>query len=184
MILISIIIPVYNVEKYLNSCLDSVLAQIYENWECLLIDDGSKDSSGKICDEYASKDSRFRVFHKENGGVSSARNLGLDNAEGEWVTFVDSDDVLTNNFFSDFIIALQENQDIDLFVGDVLQQRMDGSTFVEFEFTNGIYSLRDAITINRLLRSGDLHAKFFLLDVIKECKITFNEKIFYAKLIT
>ena len=72
--LISIIIPVYNAEKYLHQCLDSVVAQTYTNWECLLIDDGSKDSSGAICDEYAEKDSRLRVFHKANGGVSSARH--------------------------------------------------------------------------------------------------------------
>ena len=89
---ISVIIPVYNAEKYLYRCIDSVLAQTYQDFELLLIDDGSKDSSGVICDEYAAKDARVRVFHKENGGVSSARNLGLDNARGEWITFVDSDD--------------------------------------------------------------------------------------------
>ena len=89
---ISVIVPVYNTEKYLRRCIDSVLAQTYQDFELLLIDDGSKDSSGAICDEYAEKDTRVRVFHKENGGVSSARNLGLDNAKGEWVTFIDSDD--------------------------------------------------------------------------------------------
>ena len=91
---ISVIIPVYNTEMYLRRCIDSVLAQTYQDFELLLIDDGSKDSSGAICDEYAAKDARVRVFHKENGGVSSARNLGLDNARGEWVTFVDSDDYI------------------------------------------------------------------------------------------
>ena len=91
---ISVIVPVYNTEKYLRRCIDSVLAQTYQDFELLLIDDGSKDSSGAICDEYAAKDARVRVFHKENGGVSSARNLGLDNARGEWVTFVDSDDYI------------------------------------------------------------------------------------------
>ena len=91
---ISVIIPVYNAEKYLYRCIDSVLVQTFTNWELLLIDDGSKDSSGVICDEYAAKDARVRVFHKENGGVSSARNLGLDNARGEWVAFVDSDDYI------------------------------------------------------------------------------------------
>ncbi len=90
--LISIIVPVYNTEKYLDKCIQSVLAQTYTNWELLLIDDGSTDSSGAICDKYAAEDSRIRVFHKENGGVSSARNLGLDNAKGEWITFVDADD--------------------------------------------------------------------------------------------
>lgn len=91
---ISVIVPVYNVEKYLRRCIDSILAQTFTDFELLLIDDGSTDKSGEICDEYAKKDSRVRVFHKENGGVSSARNLGLDNAQGEWITFVDSDDKL------------------------------------------------------------------------------------------
>ena len=90
--LISVIVPVYNTEKYLHRCIDSILAQTFTDFELLLIDDGSTDSSGEICDDYAAKDSRVRVFHKENGGVSSARNLGLDNAQGEWITFVDSDD--------------------------------------------------------------------------------------------
>ena len=89
--MVSIIVPVYNTEKFLHRCIDSILAQTYTDFELLLIDDGSKDSSGTICDEYAAQDARVRVFHKENGGVSSARNLGLDNARGEWVTFVDSD---------------------------------------------------------------------------------------------
>lgn len=90
--LISIIIPVYNVEKYLSECLDSVITQTYENLEILLINDGSTDGSGKICDEYAQKDSRIKVIHKENGGVSSARNMGLDLAQGEYIAFIDSDD--------------------------------------------------------------------------------------------
>ena len=89
---ISIIIPVYNAEKYLRNCLDSVLNQSFADWEMLLVDDGSTDASPSICDEYAAKDGRIRVFHKENGGVSSARNLGLDNAKGEYITFIDSDD--------------------------------------------------------------------------------------------
>lgn len=90
--LISIIIPVYNTEKYIRRCIDSVIAQSYSDWELILVDDGSTDGSGKICDEYAESDERIRVYHKTNGGVSSARNVGLDNATGEWVTFVDSDD--------------------------------------------------------------------------------------------
>ena len=89
---ISVIVPVYNSEKYLHRCIDSILAQTFIDFELLLVNDGSKDNSGKICNEYAAKDSRVRVFHKQNGGVSSARNLGLNNAKGEWVTFVDSDD--------------------------------------------------------------------------------------------
>lgn len=90
--LISVIIPVYNVEEYLSRCLDSIMGQTHAEWEALLVDDGSTDGSGKICDEYAARDSRFRVFHKTNGGVSSARNVGLREARGECVCFIDADD--------------------------------------------------------------------------------------------
>ncbi len=90
--LISVIVPVYNVEGYLRRCVDSILAQTYENLEILLVDDGATDSSGAICDEYASKDPRVRVIHKENGGLSSARNAGIDEARGDYLAFVDSDD--------------------------------------------------------------------------------------------
>ena len=100
---ISVIVPVYNTEKYLHRCIDSILAQTFTDFELLLIDDGSKDNSGAICDEYAAKDSRVRVFHKENGGVSSARNLGLDNVRGEWVTFVDSDDWVEKEYIELFV---------------------------------------------------------------------------------
>lgn len=94
---ISIIVPVYKVEQYLPKCIDSILSQTYEDWELLLIDDGSPDNSGNICDEYAKMDERIRVFHKENAGVSCARNLGLDNAKGEFVMFVDSDDWISTD---------------------------------------------------------------------------------------
>lgn len=95
---ISVIVPVYNSEKYIRRCVDSILTQTYVDFELLLINDGSTDRSGEICDEYAVKDCRVRVFHKKNGGVSSARNIGLDNAKGEWVTFVDSDDWVSNSY--------------------------------------------------------------------------------------
>ena len=89
---ISVIVPVYNAERYLRRCVDSILAQTFTDFELLLIDDGSKDKSGEICDEYARNDNRVKVFHKENGGVSSARQCGLDNALGEYSIHVDSDD--------------------------------------------------------------------------------------------
>ena len=91
---VSVIVPIYNVEKYLSPCLDSILSQSLPNFEVLLIDDGSKDSSPSICDMYAKRDSRIKVFHKKNEGVSIARNTGLDNARGEWIVFVDADDLL------------------------------------------------------------------------------------------
>lgn len=92
MLEISVIVPVYNVERYLRRCVDSILAQTFRDIEVILVDDGSTDSSGKICDEYSKIDDRIVVFHKENGGVSSARNLGLEHARGKYVMFCDSDD--------------------------------------------------------------------------------------------
>jgi len=96
--LVSIIIPVYNVQSYLESCLNSVALQTYCNLEVLLIDDGSTDESGKICDAFSEKDSRFKTIHKKNGGVSSARNEGLKNIHGEFVAFVDSDDTIDSDY--------------------------------------------------------------------------------------
>lgn len=97
-IFISIIVPVYNVEKYLRECLDSISQLKAVTWEAILVDDGSTDTSGQICDEYATQDSRFRVIHQKNAGVSAARNAGLDAAKGDWIWFVDSDDSINPDF--------------------------------------------------------------------------------------
>lgn len=99
---VSVIVPVYGVEKYLKECVDSILTQTYSDIELILVDDGSPDRSGEICDEYARKDERVRVFHKENGGVSSARNYGIEQATGEWIMFVDSDDYIDRTYLEDF----------------------------------------------------------------------------------
>lgn len=100
---ISVIVPVYNVAHYLRQCINSVLSQNYNDWELLLVDDGSTDGSGKICDEYARKDRRIIVRHKENGGVSSSRNVGLKMAKGKWIFFLDSDDELYPFALNDLI---------------------------------------------------------------------------------
>ena len=92
MIEISIIVPVYNTEKYIIRCINSVLKQTFRNWELILIDDGSIDSSGKICDFFQKKDNRIKVIHKKNEGVSIARNLGITLSKGNYITFIDSDD--------------------------------------------------------------------------------------------
>ena len=90
--LITIVVPVYNVENYLDKCVDTIVNQTYTNLEIILVDDGSTDSSGKKCDEWAEKDCRIKVIHKENGGLSDARNKGIDVATGKWIGFIDSDD--------------------------------------------------------------------------------------------
>ena len=113
----SIIVPVYKVEKCLHRCVDSLLNQTFQNFEIILVDDGSPDGSAAICDDYAEKDARVRVIHKENGGLSSARNFGLDNASGNYILFVDSDDAIkshTLQFCADLII----NMDIDAILYD------------------------------------------------------------------
>ncbi len=110
---ISVIVPVYNVEKYLHRCVDSILAQTFENIEVLLVDDGSPDNCGAICDEYAQKDSRVRVIHKKNGGLSDARNAGIDAAVGEYLGFIDSDDFIAPNMLQT-LYDLAENNRADI----------------------------------------------------------------------
>ena len=100
---VSVIVPVYNAEKYIKRCLDSILAQSYRYFEVLLIDDGSTDNSGKICDEYALNDNRIRVIHKENSGVSATRNIGITEAKGDYIAFVDSDDYIRSDMFEKMV---------------------------------------------------------------------------------
>ena len=95
---ISIIVPVYKAEKTIHRCINSIIQQTHTNFELIIIDDGSPDKSGKICDNYAQKDKRIQVIHKKNGGVSSARNIGLNLATGDFITFIDSDDFILNHF--------------------------------------------------------------------------------------
>lgn len=105
--MISVIVPLYNIEIYLCRCIDAILKQTYEDFELLLIDDGSTDSSGKICDSYASLDSRVRVFHKENEGVAKARNYGLERTKGEYITFIDADDYVGKEYLKILIDSVQ-----------------------------------------------------------------------------
>ena len=99
---ISIVVPVYNVEPYIRHCLDSIVGQTHADFECILVDDGSTDASGRICDEYAAKDSRFKVCHKPNGGLVSARKAGVELATGDYVCFVDSDDYIGETYIASF----------------------------------------------------------------------------------
>lgn len=111
--LLSVIVPVYKVEKYLHRCLDSIINQTYRNLEIILIDDGSPDNSGEICDEYAKKDKRITVIHQENKGQGAARNIGINKANGELITFVDSDDWLELNMY-DILISKLLEYDLDI----------------------------------------------------------------------
>ena len=110
---VSIIVPVYKAEQYLHRCIDSILSQSFTDWELILVDDGSPDSSGAICDEYVHKDARIHVIHKENGGVSSARNVALGRITSKWLTFVDSDDCLYPRALQRLVeVAEQNNLDL------------------------------------------------------------------------
>lgn len=162
--IVSIIVPIYNVEKYLRECLDSILVQTFTDWECLLVDDGSPDKCGEICDEYAAKDKRFRVLHKENGGVSSARNLGLDKAKGEWVTFVDADDFLMPSFLQGLYHPIANGEDVDFVHGGCCNVK-DGrivSINQSYEYYIGN---EPGIIFNRL--RGLTVSKLFLLENVR-----------------
>lgn len=122
-ILISVIVPVYSVEKYLDRCLISLCYQNFDRVEFLLVDDGSLDRSGEICEEYAKRDSRFRVFHKANGGLSSARNYGIDRARGDYLMFVDSDDWVRSDFcLTAYKTAIEYKSDLVMFRHQVVNE--------------------------------------------------------------
>ena len=150
--LISIIIPVYNMEKYITDCIDSVLAQTYGEIEIVLVDDGSTDNSGLICDQYAEKDDRIKVIHKQNGGASSARNTALDLISGSWVMFVDSDDLIAHDTCEVLLsVALKQEVDISCacerrFYGDKSSTEERGTKKIECfdsnEMLNRIFYMR------------------------------------------
>lgn len=174
--LISVIVPVYKVEKYLRRCVDSILAQTFTDFELLLVDDGSPDNSGKICDEYAALDPRVRVFHKPNGGVSSARNLGLDNARGEWIVFVDSDDWVGEEYLSNLFGAVKGGTEIVIAYATI--ESFKGS--VEEHYPQQSVDLND---IYKLFEQNDLEwhtspwAKLFKRSLIDKLGLTFEENM-------
>lgn len=153
--MISIIIPVYNVEDYLKECLDSVANQTYTDFEAILVDDGSTDNSGAICDEYAHCDSRFKVFHKVNNGLSSARNYGLDRAKGDYLVFVDSDDVLSYNALEVCLNTLTDNNLDGVF--SPLKQFWDKTPYDCSPIENTSYQVLDSeACIKRMLMSDGI----------------------------
>lgn len=131
---ISIILPVYNVAQYLRECLDSIQEQTFKDFEAILIDDGSTDGSGEICDWYASKYKRFKVIHKSNGGVSYARNMGLDIAQGEFIGFVDPDDFISHDFY-EMLLHRIESSGADISISDVNVINQNGFAIAFFEQT-------------------------------------------------
>ncbi len=170
---VSVIIPVYNTEKYLRECIDSVLNQTFDDFEVLLINDGSSDKSGQICEEYVHRDKRVKVFHKENGGVSSARNLGLDNAIGEWITFVDSDDWISTNYFD----LLKNSDSIDLILLN-MNRFLNKKKIVLLDFNNIEYNLKDFVeNYNLYPHYAGPCGKFYKNIIISKNNIRFNENL-------
>ncbi len=174
---ISVIVPVYNSEKTLVRCVDSILSQTFSDFELLLVDDGSTDSSGKMCDDYALKDKRVHVFHKKNGGVSSARNVGLDNASGKWVTFCDSDDYVNGNWLQIYLSFCSRSvklvmQSIKYIGVEIAEKFNDNKESTILDFIETFYS-------SSLL--GYCFNKLFLLDVIRLYNVRFNEYLKYRE---
>ena len=169
-------IAAYNVEKYLNKCIESIVNQTYENIEIILIDDGSNDNSGIICDEYAKKDNRIIVVHKENGGVSSARNKGLKIAKGEWISFVDADDWIEQTFCQTLLNKVtQEQADIALCgynrITDNRIEKINANNQEVFLNSNE-YLVK---SLNPQTGFGFCHMKLIKKEVLKS--ISFNERI-------
>lgn len=169
-ILLSVIVPVYNAASTIHRCLDSIIHQSMCNFELIIVDDGSNDESGKICDEYALKDHRIKVLHKKNKGVSAARNTGIENAIGDWITFIDSDDYISNHFFE---VNYQTTADL------ILQYKQTFGDFENIEiYPKGLYEndkCRNFLNKNvqhELFRAP--WGKFFRTDIIKDNHIFFD----------
>lgn len=176
---ISIIIPAYNAEKTLRRCIDSVLTQSYKNFEVIIVNDGSKDSTGNICDEYRNIDNRISVIHQENKGVSTARNVGINNSTGTWITFLDADDFIEKETFSDITAAINQFPQNDIYQ----QQDLNLSQYEFFKTANKPsfinYDINDVEFIKRF--KGQVFNYIFRLKLIKENRIKFPIDIKYAE---
>lgn len=180
---ISVIVPVYKVEEYLPRCIDSILNQTYSDFELLLINDGSPDNSGKICDEYAQKDPRIRVFHKKNEGVSSARNIGLKYAKGEWIYFADSDDEVNKDGLLILINKVKEYH-ADFIMGSFEKYDEQGNLLYK-----NTQNLEKLMTRNRAIKAmfntikgeyqGYLWNKIFKKKIINQYNLHFNTQIYF-----
>lgn len=161
---ISIIVPVYNVSQYLRECIESILAQTFKDFELILVNDGSVDNSGKICDVFSSRDSRIKVIHKKNGGVSSARNAGLEIAKGEWITFVDADDMLLATYLSGIYAPISNDEKIDFVHGGCMNYESGHISGINQKYNNFIsdkpgyiFSKLRGLTVSKLFKRSILN---------------------------
>ena len=174
--LISVIAPVYNMEKYLKKCIESILEQTWKNLELILVDDGSTDASGKICDEFASSDARIKVFHKNNDGPSSAKNFGLEKANGDYVIFINSDDFWTCDNALEQLIDIAVKFDADLVKGEYQYVQEDGKFIRHHKMY--MHSSEVIISPEKMLRHGFAGDFSFFLTLIRKNKLkglTFDE---------
>jgi len=164
--LFSVIVPVYKVEPYIHRCVDSLLAQVYQDFEIILVDDGGEDACPRICDDYAAKDSRITVIHKPNGGLSDARNAGLRTAKGEYVLFVDSDDAVQPNALQCFSEIAQANYDIICADGNVIGGNLCFAHISEYGAFSGEAFLKRSLTCNQMPMAAvlNLYRRAFLLE--------------------
>lgn len=159
---VSVIVPVYNAEKFLHCCIDSILAQTFIDWELLLIDDGSKDASGRICDEYAARDERIRVIHKENTGVSDTRNKGLDVARGKYLFFLDADDFWLRTDCMSLFVQKAEEHDLDIVRGEYSAMNEDGTFAWSREIPKKRKGYAEKVLNNVEFLEYGIHEEFFL----------------------
>lgn len=175
--LISIIIPVYKVEKYLEKCIESVLKQTYTNLQIILVDDGSPDNCGKICDEYAKKDSRIEVIHKANGGLSDARNVGISKAKGRYIGFVDSDDYIKEDMY-EILLNLIKKYDADVSICN-LYDVIDGKEYVRNK-DNGIHEYSRIDILKEILLDKNIQSyawnKLYKKELFDEIKYPIGKK--------
>lgn len=177
-ILVSIIVPVYKAEEFLPSCINSVLNQTYTNWELLLVDDGSPDKCPSMCDQWAEKDLRIKVFHKTNGGVSSARNIGLENMLGNFVTFLDSDDCLMPDCLEKCIFEINRN-DLDIVQFYFLEVFPDGRIFHHNRIETKVCTPEEYIQSGQL--SGCSCGGVYSANIIRNNNIRYNEHLRYLE---
>jgi len=176
---LSVIVPVYNVEKYLKKCVDSILAQTYTNFEIILVDDGSKDSSAAICDEYATKNSKVIVIHKENGGLSDARNFGIEAAKGEFITYIDSDDWVHEDFLKNlYTIIIDKNADMAVcgvaFVYEG-ESHIDLNDEIKIEEYNG-YDALEKMLLGQISQHGSSACGIlYRTDLVKKYKFPYRK---------
>lgn len=178
---VSIIVPVYNTEKYLKRCVDSLLIQSYHDIEILLINDGSTDSSPIICDEYVSKDSRVRVFHTKNGGVSTARNRGIQEAKGEWILFVDSDDFVEPNYVCAFLKNNPDHNSLILQNFRTVNENGVYTTGIYNEDSNAKLTTAQGIVRYGLFLNGFICSKLYNRGILIKNGIKFPLNISYKE---